>query len=215
MLIKVNRETYESMLIARHSPEVHAKLRKASVGVAGLGGLGSQIAVALVRMGIGRLTGIDFDMVELSNINRQYYFMDQIGMLKTEALEDTLKRISLLTALNLINLKIGGDNVKGLFDSCDVIIEAFDDPHAKAALFDACRVHYPDAFYIGASGVAGYGNTQALKIKKMSEKVFVVGDFTSEARPGSGLMAGRVGVAAGIQADLAVQLIVEGVFDKG
>jgi sulfur carrier protein ThiS adenylyltransferase len=157
-------------------------------------------------MGIGKLKGVDYDIVEASNISRKYYFMDQIGMRKTEALECTLKRISPLTELSMLNLKINADNINGLFDDCDIIIEAFDDPREKSMLFDLCRRYYKDLFYIGASGVAGYKNS--IKIKKMSEKVFIVGDFISEPCYDINLTASKVGIAANIQVNLAIQLIL-------
>jgi sulfur carrier protein ThiS adenylyltransferase len=68
--------------------EVRKRLIEFRIGIAGCGGLGSNCAVALSRVGIGRLILVDFDVVELSNLNRQYYFRDQIGLLKTEALTE-------------------------------------------------------------------------------------------------------------------------------
>ncbi len=72
----------EALMAARHTPGVHTKLKAATVGIAGLGGLGSSIAVALARVGVGKLIVADFDVVEPSNLNRQQYFVDQIGFLK-------------------------------------------------------------------------------------------------------------------------------------
>ncbi len=87
-------EELEYLMAARHTPGVHARLKRAVVGIAGVGGLGSSVAVALARVGVGRLMIADFDVVEPSNLNRQQYFIDQIGSYKVEALASNLRRIN-------------------------------------------------------------------------------------------------------------------------
>lgn len=203
-----SNEELAHVLMARHTPGVYEKLQKAKVGIAGLGGLGSNIAVALVRSGIGSLTGVDFDLVEPSNINRQQYFLDQIGMEKSRALESTLKRISPLTVLDLHTIKVTEHNAAEIFSDCDVLIEAFDVAYAKIMLYQTWRKQQFTSYYIGASGVAGYGKNEELKEKCMHNAYFI-GDFNSEAGVGSGLMAPRVAVAAGMQANLAMKLILD------
>ncbi|MBW2366731.1 MAG: ThiF family adenylyltransferase, partial [Deltaproteobacteria bacterium] len=86
--------TLEALMAARHTPGVHEKMKSGVVGVAGLGGLGSNVAVSLARMGVGTLILADFDVVEPSNLNRQQYFIEHIGRLKTEAMCDILKRVN-------------------------------------------------------------------------------------------------------------------------
>ena len=89
-----DRESWESMLAARHTPPVHEHIRQGAVAIAGLGGLGSHIAVMLARAGIGKLLLVDFDTVEISNLNRQHYTVRHLGMPKTEALAMQLQEIN-------------------------------------------------------------------------------------------------------------------------
>lgn len=194
------------MLIQRHGEKFHAKMQASTVGLAGLGGLGSPIAMALVRMGLGRLTAYDFDEVDLSNIHRQQYYIDQIGMKKCDALRDTLERISPLTRLEFIDARIDEKNIDRLFEGCDIIIEAVDDEYTKAMLFDKCAKYYPGAFYIGASGVSGYSDEKPVSVKQLGDRAYIVGDFHSED---ISLFASKVGIIAHMQANLAVKLIVE------
>lgn len=198
----------EHLLMARHTPGVHAKLRKGRVAIAGIGGLGSNIATSLARMGVGYLRLIDFDVVEPSNINRQYYFLDQLGKLKTEALKETLLRINPYIQYDFINIKIEEHNVVETFEGFDVIIEAFDKAETKAMFIRKCMQNFKNSMIIGASGVAGVHDTSTLTINKLGKNTCIVGDFINEAKPGQGLMATRVAVAANIQANLAVQHIL-------
>lgn len=202
-------EEMEALMVARHTPGVHAKLKEATVGLAGLGGLGSSIAIALARSGIGRLIVADFDVVEPSNLNRQQYFTDQIGQLKADALVANLRRIHPYSIVEAHAVRVTPENISTLFGNVDVMIEAFDQPDQKAMLLDTFTALRPDCPFIGASGLAGYGNTEALRIHRIAGQVYIVGDLSTAARPGCGLMAPRVGVAAHLQADLAVSLLVD------
>jgi sulfur carrier protein ThiS adenylyltransferase len=203
-----NSEELEHLMAARHTPGVHKKLKEGKVAIAGLGGLGSNIAINLARMGVGYIKLIDFDIVEPSNLNRQQYFIDQIGMFKTDALVDTLKKISPYIHYEAINIYVDKNNVEKLFSDVDVIIEAFDKAENKAMLISTASMLFEDKCIIGASGVAGLYDTTLFKIKKLGKKIYIVGDFENEAKPGQGLMATRVAVAANIQANLAVNYIL-------
>ncbi len=200
-------EELEALMAARHTPGLHAKLKAATVGIAGLGGLGSAAAVALARAGIGRLILVDFDVVEPSNLNRQHYFIDQIGMLKTEALAANLQRINPHVCVEVHTVRLTPHNLFPLFGAVDVMIEAFDRADQKVMLLQAFSVGRPAVPFIGASGVAGLGSEETLGIKKLGCNVYVVGDLVTGAQPGCGLMAPRVGIAAHMQANLAVRLI--------
>ncbi|MDR2884393.1 MAG: sulfur carrier protein ThiS adenylyltransferase ThiF [Deferribacteraceae bacterium] len=201
-------KAFIDMLIERHGHKIYDTLKNARIGIAGLGGLGSHVATSLTRMGVGEIVGADFDIVEISNIHRQCYFLDQVGMKKCEALSETLSRISPLTNFTLLDTTIDTHNVKSLFHGCDVIIEAFDAPSAKAMLFDAWQTHFPEIFYIGSSGLAGYTDEPPIAIKQLGGNAYIVGDMISEISENAGLMAGRVGIAASMQANLAIKLII-------
>ncbi|BAI81450.1 thiamine biosynthesis protein ThiF [Deferribacter desulfuricans SSM1] len=205
---KPSKEELEYLMVARHTPGVHEKLKKGRVAITGLGGLGSNIAVSLARMGVGFLRLIDFDVVEPSNLNRQYYFIDQIGLKKTEALLETLLRVNPYITYDAIDVLVDENNVKDLFDDVDVIVEAFDKAETKAMLIKSCMKLFPDKIIIGASGVAGVHDTSLLRVERIGKNVYIVGDFINEAKPGEGLMATRVAVAANMQANLVIRYLL-------
>lgn len=203
-----DRDELEALMAARHTPGVHARLKQACVGIAGAGGLGSSVAVALARIGVGRLIIADFDVVEPSNLNRQQYFIDQIGCLKVEALADNLARINPYISVETHPLLLTPSNIPDLFAPCQVVVEAFDRADMKAMLVDTVLTALPVATVVAASGVAGYGPNDTISTRKVSRRLYLVGDGISEAKPGSGLMAPRVGVAAHHQANQAVRIIL-------
>ncbi len=202
-------EELEVLLTARHTPGVHGKLKNAVIGVAGLGGLGSAAAIALARMGIGTLIGADFDVVEPSNLNRQQYHIRHIGKPKTDAMKEILSEVSLLTQFEAWEIMLDKDNIPEVFASAQVIVECFDAPEAKIMLMESVNDQLPKAYCIVASGVAGIGASNRILTRKMGERLFVVGDLETSARPGRGLMAPRVGIAAHHQANLAVELLLD------
>ena len=195
-------------MAARHTPGIHARLKQACVGIAGAGGLGSAVATALARIGVGRLIIADFDLVEPSNLNRQQYFVDQLGMPKVEALADTLRRVNPYIRLSTHRVLLDPDNLPAIFDRCSVVIEAFDRAEMKAMLVDTVMERLPNAALIAASGVAGYGSNNSIQTRRLNKRLYLVGDGSSEAAPGNGLMAPRVGIAACQQANQAVRLIL-------
>ena len=200
----------DALMAARHTPGVHARLKRATVGIAGLGGLGSAVAVALARVGIGRLVLADFDVVEPSNLNRQQYFTDQIGMLKTDALCANLRRIHPGVRHEAHAIRLTPDNTGTVFAAVDVLVEAFDRADQKVMLLQAFAAARPDIPIVGASGLAGHGDEATVAVRRVGPHLYVVGDLESAARPGCGLMAPRVGIAAHMQANVVLRLLVEG-----
>ena len=198
----------EALMSARHTPGVHARLKKATVGIAGVGGLGSAVAVALARVGVGTITIADFDVVEPSNLNRQQYFIDQLGQFKVHALYDNLRRINPYVTINTHCLKLTPDNIPTIFGNCPIVVEAFDRADMKAMLVNTLLGSMKDVIAVAASGLAGYGPNNTIATQKISERLYLVGDNISEAKPGSGLMAPRVGIAASHQANQVIRLIL-------
>lgn len=198
----------EGLMVSRHTPGVHAKVKAATVGIAGLGGLGSAIAVALARTGVGCLVLADFDVVEPSNLNRQQYFVDQIGMYKTEALAENLARINPHVRVVTHAVKLSPANIPGIFGGVDVMVEAFDAADMKAMLLGSFGSAFPGKPMVMASGLAGYGPGETVGIRKLGARIYVVGDLESDARPGRGLMAPRVGIAAHLQANAVLRLLL-------
>ncbi len=198
----------EGLMAARHTPGVHSLLKQATVGIAGVGGLGSAVAVALARVGVGKLIIADFDVVEPSNLNRQQYFVDQIGTLKVEALSDNLRRINPYVKVESEPVMLSPDNIPDVFAGCRIVVEAFDRAVMKAMLVDTVLKMMPDTTVVAASGLAGYGTNNSIVTRKIASRLYLIGDSVSEAKPGSGLMAPRVGIAASHQANQVVRIIL-------
>jgi sulfur carrier protein ThiS adenylyltransferase len=201
-------EEIECLLVARHSPGVHQKIKKSIVGIAGLGGLGSAVAIALARIGIGTLILVDFDVVEPSNLNRQQYFVHQIGMPKADALRENISKINPYVKVLPHAEKLDRDNIERIFKEAEVVVEAFDRAEEKAMLINVLSEKMPDQYIVAASGVAGYGDNNEIRTVRFSSKIFIVGDQKTAAQPGVGLMAPRVGIAAHHQANLVLRILL-------
>jgi len=201
-------DEFECLMMSRHTPGVHHKIKSSVVGIAGVGGLGSAVAIALARIGIGTLTLVDFDIVEPSNLNRQQYFVHQVGMLKVEALRDNLSKINPYVNVKIHAEKIDSNNVERLFGEAQVIVEAFDRADQKAMLINAISETMPETYIVAASGVAGYEGNNEIQTIRFSSKIFIVGDQKTAAKPGVGLMAPRVGIAAHHQANLVLRILL-------
>lgn len=198
----------EAALVARHTPGVHERVRSATIGIAGVGGLGSTVACCLARLGIGTLVLADHDVVEPSNLNRQQYFLDQLGRPKSEAIAETLRRINPYVKVSACQTMLTRQNVPNLFAECAIVIECFDRPEAKAMALECARISMREKQWIMASGLAGYEPTGTLEVRRLFDNVVVVGDGTSEACPGRGLMSPRVTVCAGMQANVALRILM-------
>lgn len=203
-----SEQELEHLMMSRHTPGVHARVKQAKVGIAGVGGLGSTVAIALARTGVGALVIADFDVVEPSNLNRQQYFVDQIGMPKVFALRENLLRINPATRIVAHYEKINRDNLDAVFGDVDILVEAFDAADQKALLANAFLKHYPEKYLVAASGMAGYEPSNTILTRKLSSQFYLCGDATTAAAPGRGLMAPRVGIAAHHQANAVLRLIL-------
>jgi sulfur carrier protein ThiS adenylyltransferase len=201
-------EELEALMASRHTPGVHWVLKKSTVGIAGLGGLGSAVAVALARIGVGRLVLVDFDVVEPSNLNRQQYFVDQIGLLKTEALAANLSRINPYVKVETHALRLTNDNVAETFGEVDVLVEAFDLATSKAMIVESFSCAFPHKTIVVATGLAGHEPSNTVRTMRIGKSLVVVGDRITAAQPGTGLMAPRVGVAAHHQANAVLRILL-------
>ncbi|MGL4796784.1 MAG: sulfur carrier protein ThiS adenylyltransferase ThiF [Paraclostridium sp.] len=198
----------ESLMMSRHTPNVHKKIQLGKIVILGLGGLGSNIAISLARIGVGNLTVVDFDIVEPSNLNRQQYFIKDIGKYKTEALKNTIESINPFISINSINKLINSSNIID-FSDADIIIEAFDNPKSKAEIANVVLTKMKKMYLISSSGMAGFYDSNIIKTKKIRDKFYICGDETNEAKEGDGLMAPRVAICANHMANLVIQILVE------
>lgn len=201
------REEFYAALAERHGAERQAKFQAAKAVVCGLGGLGSNIAVMLARAGVGRLHLIDFDRVDMSNLNRQQYFVEQLGRLKTEALPETLRHINPWCQVTARTLKIAQGDIPGLFDGFDVICEAFDKPEAKAMLVRGALEHYPETPLVSGVGMAGLGSANLIRTRRVGRNLYLCGDGVSEVADGLPLISARVAVCAAHQAAMVLRII--------
>jgi sulfur carrier protein ThiS adenylyltransferase len=190
---------FETGLLRYFSRDQLTRIRRVHVGIAGAGGLGSNCAAALVRCGFRRFTIVDHDAVEPSNLNRQFYFLDQLGLPKVAALADNLRRINPDIAVTARRERVTPENAASLFADCDAVIEAFDDAGAKALLAETCA--RGGRLYIAASGIAGWGDSDGIVLRQVHETFYLVGDGVSAVSPRRPPCAPRVMVAAAKEAD--------------
>jgi sulfur carrier protein ThiS adenylyltransferase len=187
--------------------KIRSKLQKSSVGIAGVGGLGSNVAVSLTRAGIGRLVIVDFDRVEKSNLTRQYYFCNQIGMLKVEALKDTINHIDESVKVDIFNHKLSKNTMYEPFNNVDVIVEALDSATIKTIFIEEIMQKLPNIPIVGCSGVAGYGYSDRIITKKLGN-LYIVYDEEAKDSTDDVLMAPRVILMANWQANIVLEILL-------
>lgn len=202
-----SREVMREALNIRHGEELQNKISAARVAVCGLGGLGSNIAIALARAGVGHLHLIDFDRVDLTNLNRQQYAVGQLGQYKTDALRETLSLVSPYCDVTCDTIKITEENLPELLKNEDYICEAFDRAEAKAMLVSGVLEHFPEKYLVSGSGLAGLGSANTIRTRRVSKRFYLCGDGTSDSSVGLGLVASRVLVCAAHEANMILRLI--------
>ena len=187
------------------APEERAALESARVGIAGAGGLGSNCAMHLVRAGVKHITIADFDVVSESNLNRQFFFRDQLGMKKVEALKTNLLRIEPDADIRIADVRLDADSTRDLFADCAIVVEAFDAVAAKAMLLAALAGS--GKRLVTASGLAGWGRSNAMRVRRMGN-IVAVGDGETAVGEGAAPASPRVGIAAAMQANSVVAMLL-------
>ena len=182
-------------------------LQKKTIGIAGCGGLGSNCAVALARVGVGKLIIADFDVVEKNNLNRQYYFFDQIGEKKVIALKDNIKKINPEVNVRTYNIKLNPESLIKVFSSCDIIVEAFDLAEMKQMIIETVLSEMPGKPIISGLGVAGWGDNDSIKTRQVGD-LYICGDEKTETSENMPPMAPKVGIVANMQANLVLEIIL-------
>ena len=203
------KEEWNTALEERHGKELHRAFSSATVAICGLGGLGSNVAIHLARVGIGKLILIDFDRVDITNLHRQQYKASQIGMYKTDALAENLREINLYIELEAHTERITEENAVTLLSDADIICEAFDNAECKAMLTDTVLSELPDKYLVAASGMAGMGVTNSIKTRRITGRFYLCGDETSEVSDGIGLVAPRVALCAAHQAHTVIRILAK------
>lgn len=206
--MQLTKKEIDEALNERHSQEVQQKLAAGDVTIAGLGGLGSNVAFALARIGVGHLHLIDFDTVDITNLNRQQYFMEHIGMKKTDALQSLLLKINPYLDIRTDCVRVTEDNLLELFCDATIVCEAFDRPEAKAMLVNGILTHFPDKKLVSASGMAGFDSSNTIVTRQVMPNFYLCGDGISEPAYGQGLMAARVAICAAHEANMITRLLL-------
>ena len=204
----VTKEEFYQALVDRHGIENQKKFDDATVAICGLGGLGSNIAISLARVGVGHLILIDFDAVDVTNLHRQQYKMAQVGMPKTDALKENLLEINPFIKIDTYQVELTEENTPSLIKDADVICEAFDKPECKAMLTDIVFTNYPEKYLVSSSGMAGMASSNDIVTRKITSHFFLSGDGVSDVNLGIGLVAPRVMICAGHEAHMVIRILM-------
>ena len=196
------------------APHTFLELKNAVVGIAGLGGLGSNAAVALTRLKVGKLILVDFDVVEESNLNRQNYFPDQIGQHKVDASLENLHRINPQADLEGHKVRLTPEKIPQIFKGAHVIAECFDRADQKQMIVETVLSQMKDVVIVSVSGLAGYGRSNDIITRRVSDRLILVGDTVSGTGPGVPLTAPRVGIAAYHQANAIAEVLINELHTK-
>jgi sulfur carrier protein ThiS adenylyltransferase len=189
------------------SEKIRKKLKNSAVGIAGVGGLGSNAAVSLARAGIGRLVLVDYDRVDESNLTRQYFFRDQVGKVKVEALKDNILRINPWIKVEIFNQRLVKGSMDDPFHDVDVVVEALDKAETKAAFIEEIMLKLPDKPLVACSGVAGYGHIERIEVKHIGN-LHMVQDEQARSSDDDILLAPRVCLMANWEANLVLDILL-------
>lgn len=206
--MQVTKEQLRQALLERYTPEMYEKISGARVAIAGLGGLGSNVAVMLARAGVGHLMLVDFDRVDLTNLNRQAYTVKHLGRKKTEALADILKEINPYITLEIRDCYVEKNNVADLFGTYPIVCEAFDKAENKAMLVNTILEEQKDTIVVSGSGMAGYGSGNKITTRKIMKRLYLCGDGETELTQETCLMSSRVTICAAHQANMIIRLLL-------
>ena len=202
-----SKNEWTEALIARHGTTLYERFSSATVAICGLGGLGSNIAIALARAGIGKLILIDFDRVNITNLHRQQYKATQIGRYKADALAENLSEIAPYTEVSPVTAKITEGNFADFLKGADVVCEAFDGAETKAMLVNGVLEQLPRCYLVAASGMAGMDTPNTIKTRKIMKRFYLCGDETNDVADTIGLVAPRVMLCAAHQAHTVLRIL--------
>ena len=203
------KEEWNKALAERHGEKLQTKFSSVTVAICGLGGLGSNVAISLARAGIGKLILIDFDRVDITNLHRQQYKANQLGMNKTDALRDNLLEIAPYVSLETHTICVKEENATHLLQGADIICEAFDDAECKAMLTNLVLEEMPDKYLVAASGMAGFGSANSIQTRKVTSKFYLCGDERSDVQSAGSLVSSRVMLCAAHQAHTVLRILAE------
>ncbi|HPS84815.1 MAG TPA: sulfur carrier protein ThiS adenylyltransferase ThiF [Bacteroidales bacterium] len=197
---------FASNVCAMTFEEIKNKVSKYTVGIAGCGGLGSNCAAMLVRSGITKLVIADFDVIQESNLNRQFFFYDQIEKPKADTLKKNLLMINPHAEIESHVVRLDPEKVVDIFSSCDVIVEAFDLAENKQMLIETVLDRFPEKPLVCASGLGGLENADQMRVVR-NGNLIVVGDFKESVSEENPPMAPKVSIAAALEANEVLRIL--------
>ncbi|MGM0442602.1 MAG: sulfur carrier protein ThiS adenylyltransferase ThiF [Fibrobacterota bacterium] len=203
----IETNTLTDYFTSLYGEENYGKIRNTHIGIGGAGGLGSNCAFNLVRAGFRKFTLYDFDFVELSNLNRQFYFADQIGLPKVNALITNLKRITPDLSIRAEQLRLTPQNISEKFADASVLVEAFDTVDAKRMMAEEFMQKTP--LLVSASGLAGWGHLEDITIRRVNDSFILIGDGTRGASAERPPISPRVNAVAAMQADIILEHVLQ------
>ena len=209
-MIIIPKEKFNESRALKEGKDVVDNLKNITVGIAGLGGLGSNIIMMLARIGVEKFVIADKDIVEMTNLNRQNYYVRHIGQRKTDATEELLHELSPHISIEKHFITLNKNNLGDIFRDCDIVCEAFDSANEKAMLITTIMSEHPDITVISGSGMAGYGSSNDMRVEHPLEKLYICGDGIDLEDKGSIIMAPRVNICAGMIANTVVALVMKG-----
>jgi sulfur carrier protein ThiS adenylyltransferase len=156
----------------------------------------------------------DFDIVDITNLNRQIYYIDQLGKSKTDAAKENLLKINPYISIEDYNIMLKPTNIYRILDKADAVAECFDAPDQKQMIVETVLSEFRDVPIFSASGMAGIGGSNMIKTKYISNRHIICGDLETSAQIGMGLMAPRVAIAAAHQANAIIKYLLDGKIEK-
>ncbi|MDP2422764.1 MAG: sulfur carrier protein ThiS adenylyltransferase ThiF [Bacteroidales bacterium] len=186
---------------------IYEILKTKTVGIAGCGGLGSNCAMALARAGVGRLILADFDVVSAGNLNRQYFFLDQVGKLKAFALKENVVSVNSNVKVNAFDIRLCSNDVIEVFRDCDVIVEAFDHAKMKQMIIESVLSQMPHKYIVSGIGLAGWGENETLATYHFG-KLIICGDMEREISEDLPPFGPRVAIVANMQANVVIEILL-------
>lgn len=193
---------FQDALISKIGSDHFCKVQGIKIGLAGAGGLGSNCAANLIRSGFQKLKIVDFDRVEPGNLDRQFYFADQVGLNKVDALKLNLLRINPLIDLEIAIIRLDENNFAAVFSDCDIVAECLDRPEIKSSLVAALLPL--NKLIVSVSGLGGYGQSDDIRVHRIKENLIIIGDLQSDISTKPALSP-RVSIAAAKQADVILE----------
>ena len=199
-------ESLREDLIKKLGEEKLLIIESSRIGIAGAGGLGSNCAHNLVRSGFKKFKIVDFDTITPSNLDRQFYFLDQVGKKKVDTLKINLCRINPELDIEIGEVKITEDNIKELFKDCQIVVECLDSAEGKSMLVN--KLLPEGKFIVSASGLGGVGSSDEIKVHRIKENLVIIGDLRSDIKDRPALSP-RVSVAAAKEADVVLEYLLK------